>query len=131
MKAPDKSAYIAYRISKAEETLSAAKELARSKFWNSSVNRLYYASFYAANALLFSDGIISKSHAGVKTQFFQHYIRTGKIDIKYSRLYSDLFDWRQKGDYNDFFEFSEEEVLPLIEPVEELIRHIKFLLNIA
>lgn len=128
MKAQDKSAYIAYRTSKADETLLAAKKLAQSKFWNSCVNRLYYSSFYAVNALLLNDGVISKSHAGVKTQFFQHYIKTGKIDIKYSQLYSDLFDWRQKGDYNDFFDLSEEEVLPLIEPVEELVRKIKSLL---
>ncbi|MBW6536859.1 MAG: hypothetical protein K0B11_17760 [Mariniphaga sp.] len=60
-------------------------------------------------------------------KLFQHYIKPGKIDIKYSQLYSDLFDWRQKGDYNDFFDLSEEEVIPLIEPVEELMRLIKSL----
>ncbi len=130
MKAQNKSAYIIYRISKAEETLLAAKELAQQKFWNSSVNRLYYASFYAVGALLFRDGIVSKSHSGIKSAFFQYYIKTQKIDIKFSQLYSDLLDWRQKGDYSDFFDFSEKDVTPLIEPVEELIKEIKLLLKI-
>ena len=57
-------------------------------------------------------------------------IKTQKIDIKFSQLYSDLFDWRQKGDYSDFFDFSEKDVTPLIEPVEELIKEIKLLLKI-
>lgn len=131
MKAQDKSEYIAYRISKAEETLLAAKELANKNYWNSCVNRLYYALFYAVNALLINDGVIAKSHTGVKTQFFQLYIRTGKINIKFGQLYSDLIDWRQKGDYNDFFDLSEEEVLPLLEPVEIFIQKIKVLLNLA
>ncbi len=131
MKAQDKSEYIAYRISKAEETLLAAKELANKNYWNSCVNRLYYALFYAVNALLINDGVIAKSHTGVKTQFFQLYIRTGKINIKFGQLYSDLIDWRQKGDYNDFFDLSQEEVLPLLEPVEIFIQKIKVLLNLA
>jgi len=131
LKAQDKSEYIAYRISKAEETLLAAKELAYKNYWNSCVNRLYYALFYAVNALLINDGVIAKSHTGVKTQFFQLYIKTGKINIKFGQLYSDLIDWRQKGDYNDFFDLSQEEVLPLLEPVEIFIQKIKVLLNLA
>jgi uncharacterized protein (UPF0332 family) len=131
LKAQDKSEYIAYRISKAEETLLAAKELANKNYWNSCVNHLYYALFYAVNALLINDGVIAKSHTGVKTQFFQLYIKTGKINIKFGQLYSDLIDWRQKGDYNDFFDLSQEEVLPLLEPVEIFIQKIKVLLNLA
>ncbi len=113
--------YINYRIQKAEETFGAAKQLISNGFWNSSINRLYYACFYAVTALLIKDNISAKSHNGVKTQFFQNYIKNKKIDIKYGQLYSDLFDWRQKGDYNDFFDMSEKEVTPLINPVEEFI----------
>ncbi len=113
--------YINYRIQKAEETFGAAKQLISNGFWNSSINRLYYACFYAVTALLTKDNISAKSHNGVKTQFFQNYIKNKKIDIKYGQLYSDLFDWRQKGDYNDFFDMSEKEVTPLIKPVEEFI----------
>ncbi len=113
--------YINYRIQKAEETFGAAKQLISNGFWNSSINRLYYACFYAVTALLIKDNISAKSHNGVKTQFFQNYIKNKKIDIKYGQLYSDLFDWPQKGDYNDFFDMSEKEVTPLINPVEEFI----------
>jgi uncharacterized protein (UPF0332 family) len=45
--------------------------------------------------------------------------------------YSNLIDWRQKGNYNDFFDLSEGEVLPLLEPVEIFIKKIKVLLNLV
>jgi len=37
------------------------------------------------------------------------------------KLYADLFDWRQKGDYGDFFDFEEDEVVLLMEPTRVLI----------
>ncbi len=124
-----KENYIKYRLEKADETLIAAQVLIDNKLWNSVINRLYYACFYAVNALLVSNNISAKTHNGVKTQFFLNFIKTGIIDKKYSLLYSDLFDWRQKGDYNDFFDFKEEEVSPLFEPCKELINIIKNLLK--
>ncbi len=36
-------------------------------------------------------------------------------------VYVDLYEWRQKGDYGDFFDFKEEDVLPLMKPVRALI----------
>ena len=44
--------YVKYRIESAYKTYDAAKVLAENGFWNSAVNRLYYATFYAVNALL-------------------------------------------------------------------------------
>lgn len=59
--------YVKYRLQKAEETLEVARLLVENKKWNSSVNRLYYACYYAVSALLINDGISAKTHAGVKT----------------------------------------------------------------
>ena len=129
MKGFEKQDYINYRLQKAYETLQAAKILANNKLWNSVVNRLYYSCFYAINALLVKSQIISKTHSNVKSQFSLHYIKPGLIDKKYGKLYSDLFDWRQKGDYNDFFDLEEEAVINLIEPVEELIGIIEGLIT--
>lgn len=41
------------------------------------------------------------------------------------RAYSDLFDWRQKGDYGDFFDFTEEDVKSIIDLTKELINKVK------
>lgn len=117
----DRDAYSKYRIEKAEEAYSAAKVLIANQQWNAAINRLYYAIYYCVSGILAKKGIDSKSHAGTKTQFLLHFIKTGIIDIAYGKLYADLFDWRQRGDYGDFFDFTEEDVLPLIQPIREML----------
>ena len=41
-----------YRISRAKETLDDASILAEREKWNSTINRLYYAAYYAVMSLL-------------------------------------------------------------------------------
>lgn len=36
-----------------------------------------------------------------------------------------LFDWRQKGDYGDFFDFTEEDVLSILQPTKDLISSVE------
>lgn len=45
--------------------------------------------------------------------------------MKYGKIYSQLFTWRQKGDYDNLFDFEETQVIQYFEPVEELIRLIE------
>jgi uncharacterized protein (UPF0332 family) len=121
--------YIAYRIARAWSTFNDAKALAEVDSWNSSVNRLYYACFYSVLALFSKHDINSHTHTGVKTQLFLHFIRNGILDKKFGLLYSDLFDYRQKGDYDDFFDFDERTVRSLIPQVEQFIRSVENLIN--
>jgi uncharacterized protein (UPF0332 family) len=125
MKPEQKLEYIQYRLESARKTFEAAKVLAENGFWNSAVNRLYYALFYAVNALLYLSDISVKKHSTVKSQFTLHYIKTGRLDKKYGQLLSELFDWRQKGDYENIFEYDDESVMPLFPAVEEMITAIE------
>lgn len=112
---------IRYRIAKARETLEDARILADNERWNSSINRLYYAAYYAVIALLLSENLKPTTHNGAKSNFSQHFVKTGIIDKKLGKIFSQLFSWRQKGDYDDFFDFRKEIVLPYFEPVTRLI----------
>jgi hypothetical protein len=123
--------YVKYRIDSAYKTLDAAKVLTKNGFWNSAVNRLYYSVFYAVNALLVLNEIVVKSHSSTKGEFSKLFIKTGKIDKKFGRLYNELHDWRQKGDYENIFEYDEDSVVPLITPVEEMIGLIEKEINNA
>lgn len=87
--------------------------------------RLYYASFYAIIALLIKNGFETQTHDGVRTQFSLQFVKTGKIDKKFGKLFSKLFDYRMKGDYGDLFDFDKDIVEPLFEEVELLIKTIK------
>jgi uncharacterized protein (UPF0332 family) len=130
MNSEERNDYIIHRIETAYKTLEAARLLSENGFWNSAVNRLYYALFYAVNALLVSNEIYSQSHSGMKSQFSLHFIKTGKMDKKFGKLLAQLYDWRQKGDYENLFDYNSESVESLFEPVEEMIAEIEKEINI-
>jgi len=117
--------YINYRIERAYEALNDARYLAEKESWNATVNRLYYACFYAVTALLLNNNLDTKTHSGAKRRFGLHFVNTGLISMRFNELYSDLMDYRQKGDYSDFMDNDRDNVLPLINPVEEFINTIK------
>jgi uncharacterized protein len=121
--------YIRYRLERAWKTFEDAKSLAGLKSWNSSMNRLYYACFYSVLSLFARHNIQSHTHSGVKTQLSNHFVKTGKLGKDSGMLYGDLFDLRQRGDYGDFYDFKESEVLELIPKVEEFIGKIQNLIE--
>jgi uncharacterized protein (UPF0332 family) len=119
---------IKYRLERAKETLDDAQILANNNKWNSTINRLYYAAYYAVIALLLNESVNPGTHDGVKTKFSELFIKTKIIDKVYGKTYSQLFTWRQKGDYDDLFDFNEEKVKPYFKPVNELIEIIEKIL---
>lgn len=125
----ERNQYVSYRIKSAYTTFAAAKVLAENGFWNSAVNRLYYAAFYAVNALLVENELYSGSHTGARTQFSHHFIKTGKLDSKYGKLLAELYDWRQKGDYDNLFDYDKESVEPIFETVYYMIKEIHLYIN--
>jgi uncharacterized protein (UPF0332 family) len=121
--------YINYRINKARETINEVETLIKEKLWNTAINRMYYACYYAVGALLLKIGIKTSTHAGLRHSFGQHFINTGIIDKSLGKHYSVLFDKRQKGDYDDFIDFDENTTLELFEPSKQLIEKIEKLLE--
>jgi uncharacterized protein (UPF0332 family) len=120
----NQQAYINYRIEKAYETYDVAALLVENTKWNSAINRLYYSCFYMVSALLTKSNLESKSHSGIKSQFFLHFVKSGLVSKEFGKMYSDLFDWRQKGDYGDFFDFEKQQVEPLLVPVKDFLNII-------
>jgi len=125
MSAFDKNEYINYRIKKAKQTIAETKILMENKLWNTAINRMYYACYYAVGALLVKKGIETSSHSGCRQKFGQLFIHTGLINKQHGKHFSELFEKRQKGDYNDFFDFDEETVLRLYQPSIEFVNEIE------
>lgn len=109
---------VAYRIERAKETLLEADLLINGGCYNAAVNRLYYACYYAVIALLVKNRIAAQTHDGVKQMFGLHFIVSGRLDRKYSRFYSQLFNARMSGDYDDFL-FYDAEMLDALRPQSE------------
>lgn len=120
---------IKYRLSRAKDTFEDAQILAERNKWNSTINRLYYSAYYAVMALLLNSDLKPTTHNGAKSCFSEYFILTNKIPIELGKIYSQLFTWRQKGDYDDMFDFDKEKVMPYFSPVSELIEIIEKILE--
>ncbi len=94
---------VQHRIQKAKDNFIEAKWASEEGFWNTSLNRLYYSSFYAVTALLLRENIVAKSHSGVRHQFGLHFIETGKLHRDFGKFFSDLFESRRKVIMKIFF----------------------------
>ena len=115
---------ILYRLDRANQAMEEAQMLADAGRWNTCVNRLYYACFYAISALLAKDGLASSKHAGVRSLFNRHYVKTGKVPSELARIYNHLFERRQEGDYIDFVHFEEADVTPWISDAKQFVEHL-------
>jgi uncharacterized protein (UPF0332 family) len=120
---------IQYRLGRAQESLDDACLIAEANRWNACMNRFYYSCFYAVSALLVRDGLSSSRHTGVRSLLNRHYVRTGKVPRDLARVYNDLFERRQEGDYADFVRFQADQVRPWILQAEVFITSIKALLS--
>lgn len=120
---------INYRIEKSIVTFKEAETLAESGFWNGAAARLYYSCFYSVLALLLSEGIEIRTHNGVRTEFFKRFIKSNIFPREFSVLYSDLMNKRQESDYDDFLNFSKDDIQPLFQKAkafnDAIKRHLK------
>jgi uncharacterized protein (UPF0332 family) len=125
----NKSEYIQYRFKRSQESFEEALIMIQNRKWNTAVSRLYYSCYYAVISLLLKHNIETRSHNGVRTKFSDTFIKTGKIDVKFGKLFSRLADFRQKSDYGDLYDFDDKIVMPLVDQVKEFLTEIKNLIE--
>ena len=124
LKEQDRREVVAYRIERAFVALEQAKINQQHHCLEVVANRLYYAAYYAATALLIADGIRTHSHDGAIGQFGQYYVKTGQFSKETGRFLRQLFQMRLTGDYDDYFGLTEEDVFPKIQPTEAFIKEV-------
>ncbi len=94
---------VLYRIKSAKTLLVEIEDHIERGYYNTAINRMYYACFYAVSALLLHaeiDGV--KSHEGVRQMFGKHFILTGKFPKEWGRFYTVVYNNRSAADYEDF-----------------------------
>lgn len=124
----ERHALVVYRLERAHETMKEIPSHIESGYYATAINRLYYACYYVAVALLVSEGLQTATYNGVKTLLGLHFVHTGKLENRHGKTFSTLYDLRQSGDYDDFVYCDKEmadEYYPkaqaFLEAVEELI----------
>ena len=116
------------RIQKSGESLSEAKALLKAKHFSGSANRSYYCIFHAMRSVLAIEPIDFKKHSAVISHFRKNYIATGKfgkIGERLSDIITDLFEVRDRSDYEDFFVISKQEVIEQVENAEYFLEQVK------
>ena len=122
-------ALAAYRWDRALETLSEIPYLREQGYYNTAVNRLYYACYYAAVALLVQNRILAGTHLGVKTMIGMHFVSKGLITRESGRAFTNLYESRQRGDYDEFVYATKEEVDDLLPRARKFVDEVGFLLS--
>lgn len=124
MNAEERKAVVEFRLEKAQRAYEQACGVVEKSYWETIANRLYYAAYNAVSALLISYGYSSQSHSGVIHLFGLHFVKAGVFPREIGKLYHDLFAMRLTGDYDDTYGLTENDVLPYIEPVKQLIQEV-------
>lgn len=118
-----------YRMERANETMEEVKILADNGHYNAAVNRLYYACFYATQALLLKHHIAATTHAGVKSMLGLHFVSKGIISFEHGKTFNTLFEKRHSSDYEDFSYCDKDLIDDLTPLAKAYISRIKELLE--
>ncbi|KZX14575.1 HEPN domain protein [Methanobrevibacter cuticularis] len=110
---------------KSIETLESAESNFQNGYYDTSINRSYYAVFYSANALLVKKGIKAKTHKGIGRKFGLEFIINDKFDKGIGKLLSKLHEERLKVDYDFYFESSEEKAKKDLNRAKKFIEECK------
>lgn len=87
-------------LEKSDHALAVADELLRHGHAPDAASKIYYAMFYAAQALLKSEGIDVSKHSAVESAVGYYFVKTGKIDQKYHRMLINARKIRELADYD-------------------------------
>jgi uncharacterized protein (UPF0332 family) len=128
LSAEERNAIVKYRVEKAENAFIEAKDNAKLNHWTLTANRLYYACFHISTALLLKNGYVSKTHSGTISLIGQHFVEKGSLSAEDARMLTRLMNMRTSGDYTDFFEYTENDILPFFKIVEDYISKVKTLI---
>ena len=116
---------VLYWWKKAEKSLESARREYEAGAYEFAINRLYYAAFYAVSAALLERNVSFRKHSGVRAAFHREFIKTGLIDVNWGKLYDQLFEDRQEGDYIALSSFENEYVEDKLEQCAKFLAEIR------
>ena len=125
----DRKTIVGLQMEKAHHLLHQADMMCELEQWDIAANRFYYACFHAVQGLFIQNGLASRRHSGMITQFGLHFIKTGIIEDRLGAFLHRMEQLREKGDYNCQFSVEKEELLTFISSAHELVSTIEELIK--
>ena len=105
-----KEDYISYRLSRSDEAAKDAELAIKNNSLFNAENRIYYSIFYLISALAAKNNYSTSKHKQLRNWFHDNFIRNEMVPQNLWKIYQKAFDNRLAGDYDDFKEFSIEQV---------------------
>lgn len=93
-----------YRMRQAHDTLYEAEILFEKHALRGTINRAYYAMFYALLALLATRNLSASKHSGAISIFDREFVKSDIFSKEVSKSLHIAFDLRQAGDYGELME---------------------------
>ncbi|MDI7260231.1 MAG: HEPN domain-containing protein [Thermodesulfobacteriota bacterium] len=112
-------------LQKADHALEVAESLYRQGFPQDASSKIYYAMFYAAQALLKSEDIEVVKHSAVESALGYHFAKTARIDPKYHRILINARKVREILDYDIQEEMVDQTMVLKIEDGREFVSVLK------
>ena len=112
-------------LEKADHALEVAASLYREGFSQDGASKVYYAMFYAAQALLKAEDIDVVKHSAVESALGYYFAKTGRIDPKYHRMLINARKVREIVDYDIQEEIVEPAALLKLEEAREFVGVMK------
>ena len=120
---------VTYRLEQADESLEAAKTLLDKKLIRPSLNRAYYAMFYAVLALLARGKQETSKHSGAIALFDRDFVKKGIFKKNFSRWLHDAFDLRQRSDYATDYRATRDDTEKTLKNAESFVDEVKKVLS--
>jgi uncharacterized protein (UPF0332 family) len=85
------------------------------------VSRAYYAIFYAASAVLLTQGLTRHKHSAVLATFRQYFVKPGLIETRFSDTFGEAFELRQAIDYDMLITTEHEQAVAILANAREFV----------
>lgn len=131
MNTANKKLNIAVEWEKSKEVFREAEVLLQQKMAAGALSRAYYAAFHAGKAVLLTEGLEVKSHQALGRLFSLHFVKTGKFDVRYSRILSKAQKYREEADYSSEFVFTQADAEERLKEVKEFLVGVETFLKQA
>lgn len=113
------------RMKQARETLEEAEILFGQDYWRGTINRAYYAMFYAVLALAASKDVVISKHTHAIAFLDKEFIKTGVLPKEISRALHVSFDERQTNDYGEIWDIDYTEAEHTLKEAKSFIKTIE------
>lgn len=120
---------IAANLERADQSVQAARQLISGGYYDFAASRAYYAAFYAATAILLSEGLELSKHSAVIASIHQRFVKTGRLSKEQGKTLNWLFELRSVGDYGGAARVSRQQAEQAIQAAEGFYAAIRALLQ--